>query len=100
MPHIILPMPHINLEHKCMILQIQHSKLDATKIDTESTIFAYGKTELEHANGFLDTTWMVSDMQHSKIDISEMDQDLLHIKLRHTTYQILYVTHKFAHNIN
>ena len=56
MPHIILPMPHINLEHICMILQIQHSKLDATKIDTESTIFAYGKTELEHANGFLDTT--------------------------------------------
>ena len=43
---------------------------------------------------------MVSDMLHSKIDISEMDQDTLHIKLRHTKYQIPHVTHKFAHNIN
>ena len=39
-------------------------------------------------------------MLHSKIDISEMDQDTLHIKLRHTKYQIPHVTHKFAHNIN
>ena len=57
-----LPMPHnfanatYNLEHKWMILQIQHSKLDATKIDTESAIFAHVMNELKHANGFLDNT--------------------------------------------
>ena len=39
-----------------MILQIQHSKLDATKIDTESAIFAHVMNELRHTNGFLDTT--------------------------------------------
>ena len=39
-----------------MILQIQHSKLDATKIDTESAIFVHVMNELRHTNGFLDTT--------------------------------------------
>ena len=28
-----------NFEHECMVLAIQHSKLDATKIDTECAIF-------------------------------------------------------------
>ena len=56
MPQIIFLMPHNNLDHKLMILQIQHSKLDATKIDTESTIFAHVMNELKHTNAFLDTT--------------------------------------------
>ena len=68
-PHIILQMPH-NFEHECIILQIQHSKLDATKIDTESAIFAHVTDELKYANGFLDAAWMVSDMPHIKMDIS------------------------------
>ena len=42
-----------NLQHKWMIIQIQHSKLDATKIDTESAIFAHVVNELKHTNGFL-----------------------------------------------
>ena len=42
-----------NLEHKWMILQIQHSKLDVTKIDTESAIFAHVMNELKQTNGFL-----------------------------------------------
>ena len=39
-----------------MILQIQHSKLDTTKIDTERAIFTHVMYELKHTNGFLDTT--------------------------------------------
>ena len=69
MPHIILPMPH-NLGHKLMILPIQHSKLNASKIGSESAIFAHIMNELKHTNGFLDTTLMVSDMLHNKMDIS------------------------------
>ena len=38
-----------------MILQIQLSKVDATKIDTESAIFTHVMNELKHANRFLDT---------------------------------------------
>ena len=37
-----------------MILRIQHSKLDATKINTENAIFGHVMNELKHANGFLD----------------------------------------------
>ena len=39
-----------------MILQITHSKLDATKIGTESAIFVQVMNELKHTNGLLDTT--------------------------------------------
>ena len=35
---------------------IQHSKLDAAKIDTECAIFANVMNEFKHANRFLDTT--------------------------------------------
>ena len=38
-----------------MILQIQHSKLDTTKLDTESDILAHVMNELKDANRFLDT---------------------------------------------
>ena len=54
--HIYFCQETKNLEHKWMILQIQHSKLNATKIDTESAIFAHVINELKQANGFLDTT--------------------------------------------
>ena len=37
-------------------MQIQHSKLDATKIDKESAIFAHVMNELRQTNGSLDTT--------------------------------------------
>ena len=50
-----LPMQH-NFEHECMILAIQHSKLDAAKIYTECAIFANVMNEFKHANNFLDTT--------------------------------------------
>ena len=50
-----LPMQH-NFEHECMILAIQHSKLDSAKIDTECAIFANVMNEFKHANRFLDTT--------------------------------------------
>ena len=53
-----------------MILQIQHSKLDATKIDTESAIFTHVMNELIDTNGFLDTTEMLLDMLDNKMDIS------------------------------
>ena len=33
-------------------LRIQHSKLDATKIDTESAIFAHVMNELKHTMDF------------------------------------------------
>ena len=39
-----------------MILQIHHSKLDSTKIDTECAIDAHVFNKLKHANGFIDTT--------------------------------------------
>ena len=45
-----------NLQHEWMILQIQHSKQDATRIDIESAIFANVMNELKNTNGILDTT--------------------------------------------
>ena len=39
-----------------MILKIQHIKLDATEIDTDSAIFAHVINELKHANASLHTT--------------------------------------------
>ena len=37
-----------------MLLAIQHSKRDATKIDTECAMLAHVTNELKHANGFLE----------------------------------------------
>ena len=36
-----------NFEHGCMLLAIQHSKLDATKFATKCAIFAHVMTDLK-----------------------------------------------------
>ena len=54
-----------------MILQIQHSKLDATKIDTESAIFAHIINELKHTNFVLISPRCKDDAQ------KKSDQNIL-----------------------
>ena len=52
-----------------MISPIQRSKLDATKIDTKSAIFAHIMNKLKHANGFIDMSYTDSDMLHNEMYI-------------------------------
>ena len=66
---MIVFLPTSHLIHECMILPIQHGKLDATKIDTKSAIFANIMIKLKHANGFIDESYMDSEMLHNEMDI-------------------------------
>ena len=68
-----------------MISPIQRSKLDATKIDTKSAIFAYIMNKLKHANGFIDMSYTDSDMLHNEMDIIFWVGTNLHLSLHAKT---------------